>query len=565
MKKLITLTLIAISSIVVQAQNYVTDGLFGNGGQVYSVPLLGTAGYSKAIFKQPDGKLLLGGYMYDIGCNCFYNMMFRINECGEIDSSFGVNGLVKHTFDQSNQAEAFALQPDGKILVAGLQSSSNAGSQQFPFVARYNYDGSVDSSFGTNGTNKIDYLNSGYFTYIYLMADGKILCSGNPGRDNHYLVRFDSTGTVDNTFGVNGVIQHPMPPGGVMLNGFESKMRSDGKIISVTSEFFNQSLLISCYDTLGIVDSSFGQNGYYFDPNFIFSGYTPKLIIQSDDKFIVAMQNNVQTNIILARYTIGGVIDSTFGTNGYASTPGSSLEYMSIFNDDSFLIGYVNGSGSQFTKYSANGVSIPVFSLDGSNIFQFPTGSGERAQIGLDLGNDEFVVGSTYAFNNGTMAYNKFGLSSLAPNITQNIDTLFSNVGSPGAIIQWYLNDAAIGGANDSIYVTSQNGTYVVEVTNSIGCTATDTIMVTNTGLVDQKYESLVSFFPNPVNDFMSFENQVGKELALNIYDISGKLMLTTKINSGSGKIDLSFLTAGVYMVEVKNDVAVSKTRIIKQ
>ena len=89
--------------------------------------------------------------------------------------------------------------------------------------------------------------------------------------------------------------------------------------------------------------------------------------------------------------------------------------------------------------------------------------------------------------------------------------------------------------------------------------------MVTNTGLVDQKYESLVSFFPNPVNDFMSFENQVGKELALNIYDISGKLMLTTKINSGSGKIDLSFLTAGVYMVEVKNDVAVSKTRIIKQ
>ena len=234
------------------------------------------------------------------------------------------------------------------------------------------------------------------------------------------------------------------------------------------------------------------------------------------------------------------------------------LEYISKFPDDSFIIGFSeNGVPSHFIKYSADGIMDTTFSLDGSAFFQFPV-SLEKATIGYAMSNDEFIMGAP-------MALKRYALVSAGPSITQNVDTLFANVNDPTATLQWYLDGISIGGATDTFYVTTQNGNYSIEVSNSLGCTGTDTLQVTNTGIAVQEIENMVSFFPNPVSDFISFENQVGKELALNIYDISGKLMLTTIINLGSGKIDLSFLTAGVYMVEVKNDVAVSKTRIIKQ
>ena len=81
MKKLITLSIIAFSSFICNAQNFFTDGLFGNNGYSYSTQLGAIEGRSENLFKQPDGKFLLCGYIYDIGCNCYYNVMFRTDEC----------------------------------------------------------------------------------------------------------------------------------------------------------------------------------------------------------------------------------------------------------------------------------------------------------------------------------------------------------------------------------------------------------------------------------------------------------------------------------------------------
>lgn len=565
MKKLITLSIIAFSSFICNAQNFFTDGLFGNNGYSYSTQLGAIEGRSENLFKQPDGKFLLCGYIYDIGCNCYYNVMFRTDECGQVDSSFGTNGLVRHTFDQRNAGYAYTLKDDGKIIAVGLQSDGNAGSQQFPFIARYTSDGIPDSSFATFGTNKISSLGPVAFTSVYPLDSGKFLCT-----NGLFLMRFDSLGFADAAFGSGGNISYPTPPGINFFYNSRSVLRSDGKIISTAAAYSginnDKNATFLCYDTLGLIDSTYGSNGFYKDNNFVIGSDAPLLILQSDDKVVTA-QAISGNDIILARYLTNGSLDSTFGVNGYTMVTGADvrLEYLSSFPDNSFVIGYgQNGIPTQFYKFTSDGISDPLFSLDGSNSFQFPAPSSEKADIGFALSNEEFIVGTSSAFNGGSMVLKKYGILSSTPNITQNIDSLFANVSDPSATLQWYLNGASISGAIDNLYITTQNGTYVVEVTNSLGCSATDTIVVTNTGIAEHGIEGLVSFYPNPVKDFMTYENRLGRAASISLFDIGGKLMLTNEMVIGTGKVDMSVLPAGVYMVEVKTDIAVSKTRILK-
>lgn len=81
---------------------------------------------------------------------------------------------------------------------------------------------------GVAGTNKVTlFTGAASFYSLFLQPDGKILCSGQVGRSNHLLMRFDSTGVLDTTFGTGGYIQHATPAGMSLLNGFSSVARSD--------------------------------------------------------------------------------------------------------------------------------------------------------------------------------------------------------------------------------------------------------------------------------------------------------------------------------------------------
>ena len=197
------------------SQNLIQDSLFATNSSVQTS--LGTGDESSKLFLQPDGKILFGGYDYDIGCNCFRNTMIRVDACGAIDVTFGVNGKVVHTFSQRNIGDDYALQPDGKIVVTGMQAPGNSGSQQIPFVARYNADGSVDNTFATGGTNAIrfDPVSSGRFFSTMVMGDGRILCVGisssniNGGVNGIGAMRFLANGSVDPTFSGDGIT--PLP------------------------------------------------------------------------------------------------------------------------------------------------------------------------------------------------------------------------------------------------------------------------------------------------------------------------------------------------------------------
>jgi uncharacterized delta-60 repeat protein len=568
MKKIFTFLLLLVA-IGTQAQQLITDTSFGITGQIATAPIGGN-GPSTNILRQPDNKLLLCGNMYDNGCNCHYNLMFRVDCAGKVDSAFGVNGLVKHTFDDRNIGEDYVLQPDGKILVAGLQASSNGSSQHHPTISRYNYDGSVDTTFGNMGTNKLtNYPGYSTFYSVFLLPDGKILCSGQQGYGNHLIVRFDSTGAVDNTFGTNGAVQHATPAGMSLLTGFRSVMRSDGKIISVAAGYFNQLLVISAYDTLGIEDASFGTNGYVLDNNFAVWGIA-RIFLQSDDKLVVAKQNNSETEIRIARYNTNGSIDSAFGTNGYVTFPGARLKNFFKLSDDAFIIGYTtndfNGNPDIYKKYVADGVEVSLFTIDGVNTFQFPGLAFEKADIGIASSNNEIILATSNGFNNGKMSMAKFVETiTPEPHITLSGNILNANVSNSGISFHWFLNgDAILDSTNNSITAT-QTGTYSVIVTNAWGCEQSDDFEVTTiiTG-IDKTSAEMLSVYPNPAKDVLHITwTSTDKSASVELLDLTGRVVLSKALNSTNATdINVQQLAKGMYLLKLHTSNFTSTKKI---
>ncbi len=560
-----SILLLGISHLAV-SQTLITDTNFGSNGTLHAMEVGVTT--ATKILMQLDKKIIIGGYNYDFSCNCFYNNMIRINPCGTIDSSFGVNGEVHHTFDQRNIGKDYILQDDGKILVSGLQSDGNAGSQQFPFVARYNADGSVDSTFGNNGTNKITYVGAQNFSNVYLLNSGKILCTG--GNGSNLIMRLNFDGSVDPTFGNNGAIQNPVPPGVVFFYDFTSVRRSNGKIISAAPAWLgngnDKNVVLSCFDTLGVIDSTYGTNGFFIDYNFVIGGSELRQVIQSDDKVIIAYQNPQETEIKIARYNTNGSLDNTYGNNGYVVIPApnnpSRLQSVTVLNNDQLLISYQsNGVLPVFKKFDANGVELTDFSLNGSNTFQFSNFTDDdHVRLSLVSPDGElFLAGSTFRFS-----ATRFILSSPIPNISISGSTLNANIQSTTATFQWYLNGNPIANATNNTITATQNGTYMVEVTTYWGCTYSDDIQVTSVRVEESISSAMLTIYPNPVEAILNINTSDNREKLFQVFDTTGKLLITETSTTKQVSIEVSELPSGMYIVQIKSENEILQKKFVK-
>src|SRR5205823_5199649 len=133
----------------------------------------------------------------------------RYNADGSLDTTFGSGGTVTTNFGPGatyDDADGVAIQSDGKIVVAG--TCNRGGSDNVFAVARYNADGSLDSTFGSGGTVTTDFGLGGSDDSAYAVAlqpDGKIVAAGAtylggvPG--DFALARYNPDGTLDSTFG----------------------------------------------------------------------------------------------------------------------------------------------------------------------------------------------------------------------------------------------------------------------------------------------------------------------------------------------------------------------------
>jgi uncharacterized delta-60 repeat protein len=191
-----------------------------------------------------------------------FNNISRYNNDGSLDASFGSDGQIITEITDSNSNKTLVYQSDGKILVSGTVIDSVSGKRVFG-VIRYNIDGNLDNSFGENGraTTNID-IAGDYALSMALQTDNKILVSGqsydsHKGLSNIALVRLNSNGSLDNSFDGDGKVSTSISSDNDI--GYCLAVQTDGKIL-VGGSSANILALVR-YNSDGSLDKSFDNDG----------------------------------------------------------------------------------------------------------------------------------------------------------------------------------------------------------------------------------------------------------------------------------------------------------------
>jgi len=297
--------------------NGTLDSSFGSGG-VTTVRFADIDSIAVGVGTQTDGKIVGAGTGLPGG-----GRIVRLNSNGSVDTSFGSSGFVTLTFTPG----LFTLLPNGKMLVVGAAPGTpNALMEQF------DNNGQPDLTFGTGGRAPLAMRS---ISALAVQADGKILISSDaPGANPFFpagpsagsVARYNSNGTLDTTFGSGG-------QAGVLAAPSALAVQSDGRIVTAGTITTKLSLAgdsagfgVMRLNTNGSVDTTFATHGGTFTGFANFPLTAPfALAIQSNGDIIAAGEAGVSTthlmeSFALARYVSTGQLDSTFGTGGRVTT-----------------------------------------------------------------------------------------------------------------------------------------------------------------------------------------------------------------------------------------------------
>ena len=341
--------------------------------------------YGRDLVIQSDDKIVLVGGTASTGFNGDFTLV-RHKPDGSYDSTFNGTGKVVTSFGQAAELYAVALQPDGKIVAGG---STRIGGQFDFAVARYDSTGTLDNSFGSNGLLNTDF--NGDFDRIndiVVQPDGKILAAGRTitgVNEDFALVRYDSDGSLDNTFGTNGRVATEIGPNTDMLKTV--LLQPDNRVIAAgyASNGKNLDFALARYNTDGSLDNTFGTGGKVL-AGLGSDDHAGGVVIRSNGSVLVG--GSAQGDFAATRYLSSGTLDVGFHFDGIATFPvngmnilGTSTTYHQV-EDKLILAGIANGgSGSSFGLARVNpfGSIDNSFGTNGIVITGFGTNAGANS------------------------------------------------------------------------------------------------------------------------------------------------------------------------------------------
>jgi uncharacterized delta-60 repeat protein len=304
------------------------DTSFGTGGKV--VTAIGSYDYAKSVAIQSDGKIVAAGVSFNGIDDDF--ALARYNIDGSLDTTFGIGGKVTTAIGTSyDHARSIAIQSDGKIVAAGL--TSNGIDDDFALV-RYNIDGSLDTSFGIGGKVTTAIGSSDDKAYsLAIQSDGKIVAAGdsfNDRRSQFALVRYEADGSLDTSFGTSGKVTTAI---GSRAELDSIALQGDGKIVAAgfSSSGRKDNFALARFNVDGSLDASFGIGGKVTTAIGSSDDFVKSIALQSNGKIVVAgiSYNGVRRYFALARYNVDGSLDTSFGSDGKVITAiGSSEDYV---------------------------------------------------------------------------------------------------------------------------------------------------------------------------------------------------------------------------------------------
>jgi uncharacterized delta-60 repeat protein len=399
----------------------------------------------------------------------------RYNANGTLDTTFGTKGMVTTALNGGELS--MAIQPaDGKIVVAGWY---NEGSYNQAFVVlRYNANGSLDSTFGSNGeviTNPVTGHDNS-INMVLVQPDGKILGGGAADYDLYTfpdgttrvyseftLVRYNSDGSLDSTFGSGGIVHTLWPGTGNGSGGINSlALQSNGQIVAVgvasPSNPGSTAWALARYNSDGTLDSTFGTGGLVtLDTSISYDFHNHgagSVALQSNGELVVlggASDANLNSTFAVVTLTATGSLDTAFGGTGWVlGTDNSATSSIGIINlaNNSVLVQPSDG------KIVVTGVR-PDSSKQNANDFAVDRyiGTTTLARIGSLTANPEPVAsGSSTALTASSITDGNAGA-----NITQVTFYYFDTSG----------NKVTLGNA-----IQTSAGLWTQTSTNTFGVTA---------------------------------------------------------------------------------------------
>ncbi len=314
MQTLSAIIIITFFSVGAFAQAGELDSTFGGDGKVLtSVAVTSSAIHKIAI--QSDGKIIAAGVAKQGMWNDWQSCLVRYNTNGSLDTTFGTNGIfyygIIYNGNHVGYAQSVVMQPDNKIVFAGTYL--NRG-----YVARLNTVGDFDMTFGANGV----FTDSSLFNIndVAVLTNGKIVAGGKSYPDQDFAVaRYNMNGERDSSFGLNGLVIIDVDQN--IQSIVSLAIQEDDKIIAYCS--LNNQFALIRYNATGALDSSFGTNGIVTDSLIRPFG---SIVLQSDEKIVACgwSSNDTNADFEVVRFQQNGFLDSTFGTNGRVITPTSS-------------------------------------------------------------------------------------------------------------------------------------------------------------------------------------------------------------------------------------------------
>lgn len=368
---------LVVSSMLLPRPAAATEGgldtTFGNGGKVTTK--IGNGNDNAwAAAVQPDGKILAVGFTWNGHDNDFALVRYEPN--GTLDQSFGNNGRVTTGFGKGDdRAFGVALQPDGKIVVAG---SHARGTFDFA-LARFNANGTLDPSFGNNGKVRTSFgaASDDNAVDVVVQSTGRIVAGGatSGGLNLDFaLVGYEPDGSLDPTFGTGGMVT-------TGFSGFDAieDLTLDGDAI-LAGGGTSGDWALARYDADGTLDAGFGIGGKTTTVFPSGAAIIDAVGIQPGGRIVAVGENGSgNEDFTLAGYTPAGVLDATFGTGGKTIAPIGSHDDLActlvVQPDGKIVVGGDTNNGSDYdfalARFDADGIPDPTFGSGGSTITSF--------------------------------------------------------------------------------------------------------------------------------------------------------------------------------------------------
>ncbi len=405
-----------LNSINGFSQDGQIDNTFGSSGIVHwNVGGIQSTAYDMIVLS--NQKIVLVGYAVNSSTYIDNFAVARLEPNGSLDLSFGDNGISLISFGTvKDHANAVFEYPDGKLLVAGMTEGPTWGDMNSCMV-RLNEDGTIDNSFGTSGKVIVDFSGSeDFISEIILQEDGKIITGGSDyisyDQRDFALMRFNPDGILDDSFGTNGKVSTDFSNSDNEL--LDLALHHDGSIYAVGRG--NSSLLspflqiaVSKYNNSGDLDLTFDTDGKLLTAWGLLGAVGNSLAVGSDGKILISgmvKKSSTDLNLLVVRLNEDGSLDNSFGASGIIDySAGLNLnesgEELIITPENKVLIaGYISYTDVYpdvfVLKLKGNGTLDNSFGIDGIVISDFSLNLGDELFNSIELQQDGKIVAAGY-------------------------------------------------------------------------------------------------------------------------------------------------------------------------